>query len=95
MLESDALDLEREAGIMKRYPQVLKNVTVETKSPFDELRGVLDAVHGVEKQLAGDGRVLLRYSGTEPLARVMVEGPNRESTERYCDEICGAIRAAC
>ncbi len=94
MLESDDLDLEREAGIMKRYPQVLRNVTVETKSPFDELRGVLDAVHGVEKQLAGDGRVLLRYSGTEPLARVMVEGPNRESTERYCDEICEAIRAA-
>ncbi len=94
MLESDALDLEREAGIMKRYPQVLKNVTVEAKRPFEDLDGVLDVVRRVEERLAGEGRVLLRYSGTEPLARVMVEGPDRETTERCCREICEAIRAA-
>ncbi len=93
MLESDDLDLDLEAQIMKRYPQVLKNVKVGEKKPFEELGGVLDVVRAVEEQLAGEGRVVLRYSGTEPLARVMVEGSDRESIERFAGEICEAIRA--
>lgn len=94
VLESEDLDLERESRLMKRYPQVLKNVTVEEKRPFEDLPGVLDVVRDVETRLAGEGRVLLRYSGTEPLARVMVEGPDRATTERCCGEICRAIRRA-
>ena len=77
---------------MERYPQVLKNVIVTEKRPFAELSGVLDEVAAVESDLAGRGRVVLRYSGTELLARVMVEGPDIESAERFTDRICEAIR---
>ncbi len=79
---------------MKRYPQVLKNVKVQEKKPLEELGTVVDVVRAVESRLAGEGRVVLRYSGTEPLARVMVEGPDPERTERFTDEICEAIRRA-
>ena len=64
------------------------------KLPFEKLSGVLEAVQTVEAQLEGMGRVLLRYSGTEPLARVMVEGPDRKTTDEYTDRICETIRRA-
>ncbi len=59
------------------FPQVLVNVEVASKPPFEELEGVLESVTEIERELAGRGRVLLRYSGTEGLARVMVEGPDK------------------
>ena len=77
---------------MQRFPQVLQNVEVQEKIPFEEMDGVLDAVRQVEDELAGSGRVLLRYSGTEPLARVMVEGPIREDAVRCAEMICAVIR---
>ncbi|MEZ5980044.1 MAG: phosphoglucosamine mutase [Planctomycetota bacterium] len=58
-------------------PQVLLNVRVRTKPPVEEVAGLMEAVREVEAELGDAGRVLLRYSGTEPLARVMVEGPDR------------------
>ena len=94
VLESDDLDLEGESRVMQRFPQVLKNVEVAEKLPFEKLSGVLEAVQTVEAQLEGMGRVLLRYSGTEPLARVMVEGPDRKTTDEYTDRICETIRRA-
>jgi len=62
------------AKLIEPFPQVLVNVRVARKVPFDQAPAVMDAVREAESALAGKGRVLLRYSGTESLARVMVEG---------------------
>ncbi len=94
VLSGGELDLETEAQIMTRLPQTLQNVTVEKKRPFEELAGVLESVAAVESELGDSGRVLLRYSGTEPLARVMVEAPTRALAESSAGSICAAIRRA-
>lgn len=80
------------SGLLKPLPQVLQNVHVERKIPFDEVPMVQDAVAIVEKELAGKGRVLLRYSGTESVARVMVEGQDEEAVQRYADDLCETLR---
>lgn len=75
------------------YPQVLENVTVRTKKDFNEVPAILDVIKKVEKALGNKGRVLVRYSGTEPLARVMVEGENDQQIRQYAQEICHTLRA--
>ncbi|HEU4433237.1 MAG TPA: phosphoglucosamine mutase [Pyrinomonadaceae bacterium] len=74
------------------YPQILVNVRVREKRPFAELAGVQAAVAEVEALLANKGRLLLRYSGTEPLARVMIEGENQHQIESYAEKIAVAIK---
>jgi phosphoglucosamine mutase len=73
------------------YPQRLKNVRVSRKKPLDELPEVVREIRDCEAELAGAGRVLVRFSGTEPLARVMVEGPTVAQVELYTSRIAGAI----
>jgi len=75
----------------KQYPQVLVNVRVREKVPFAELSSVRAAVAEVEELLSQKGRLLLRYSGTEPLARVMIEGENQNEIEEYAARIARAI----
>ncbi len=75
------------------FPQILINVQVKQKVPFETLTNVKDLVARVEKDLsAKGGRVLLRYSGTENLARVMVEGPDEAKVKSYCEEISEEIK---
>ena len=74
------------------YPQVLVNVRVREKVPFEALPSVQDEVGEVEELLSQKGRLLLRYSGTEPLARVMIEGENQKKIEDYADRIAQAIK---
>jgi len=76
----------------EHYPQTLVNVRVREKVPFAELPRVQSAVEGVERQLAQNGRLLLRYSGTERLARVMIEGRSQEEIESYAAQIAETIR---
>ncbi|HVG32702.1 MAG TPA: phosphoglucosamine mutase [Pyrinomonadaceae bacterium] len=78
----------------KRYPQVLVNVRVREKLPFEEVEAVARAVEETKAHLGERGRLLLRYSGTEPLARVMIEGEQQELIERYANTIADAIREA-
>lgn len=75
-----------------QYPQILVNVRVREKVPFDELTSVQSEVSAVEELLSHKGRLLLRYSGTEPLARVMIEGENQGKIEEYADRIAEAIK---
>ncbi len=79
------------SGLLKPLPQVLKNVHVERKIPFDDVPMVQDAVKSVEAALEGRGRVLLRYSGTESVARVMVEGEDWAKVNRFADELCDVL----
>jgi phosphoglucosamine mutase len=80
------------AKLMKVFPQRLINVDVKDKPPMERVPEIFAAVGHVEKILGDGGRVLVRYSGTQPLCRVMVEGPTREETEKYCREIAGVVR---
>ena len=74
------------------YPQILLNVRVREKRAFTDLPSVQTVAGEVEKQLANKGRLLLRYSGTEPLARVMIEGESQRQIESYAEKIAAAIQ---
>jgi phosphoglucosamine mutase len=74
------------------YPQVLVNVRVREKTKFEEMPAVQTEIEEVERRLSGKGRLLLRYSGTEPLARVMIEGEKQEEINGYANQIAGAIK---
>jgi len=79
------------AAPLVRYPQVLLNVRVRTKPLFQDVPGIRSAVEEVERELAGRGRLLLRYSGTENLARVMIEGENQGEIEAQARRLAEVI----
>jgi phosphoglucosamine mutase len=76
---------------LKVFPQTIKNVRVREKRPLDQIPTVVDAIKCAERQLNGNGRVNVRYSGTESLARVMVEAEKAETVQRIADSISEAI----
>lgn len=78
--------------IMERYPQVLLNLQVRERRPIETLGRVQASIRGVESALGTAGRVLVRYSGTEPKVRIMVEGEDRSSIQDYAEEIAAAFR---
>jgi len=92
MLEKK-LPLSMLASEMKTYPQCLKNIMVKDKAAALENAEVMKAAECVNKALGGDGRLLLRASGTEPKIRVMVEASTDEMCEKYVDEIIDVIKA--
>lgn len=75
------------------YPHVLKNVKVTEKPPIKGIKALQDVLKAVEKKLADKGRVVLRYSGTEPKIRVMVEGEDRKLVEESCDQLVEVVKA--
>ena len=77
-----------------RFPQVLVNVHVAKKKSIESLPTVVDAIAQVESELAGSGRVLIRYSGTEPKARIMVEGEEEASVSRYAESLALVLQRA-
>ncbi|MBD0324994.1 MAG: phosphoglucosamine mutase [Pyrinomonadaceae bacterium] len=78
----------------KRYPQVLVNVRVREKLPFAEVEAIECAARETEEQLGAKGRLLLRYSGTEPLARVMIEGERQDVIEEQAHALASVIKEA-
>ncbi len=82
---------EMTAGF-NRYPQILVNVRVVEKRPFEEVAEIVTASKELENQLDGSGRLLLRYSGTENLARVMIEGKDQSEIERQANALAEVIR---
>lgn len=76
----------------RRYPQVLVNVRVREKRPFEEVTEIARAAAEIRERLGERGRLLLRYSGTEPLARVMIEGEQQETVEQYADDLASVIK---
>ncbi len=76
---------------LKVFPQVIKNVRVREKKPLEEFSAVQDAIRAAEGELDGSGRVVIRYSGTEALARVMIEAESRERMQYHADQIAEAI----
>jgi phosphoglucosamine mutase len=82
------------ARLMTRYPQVLLNFAVARKVPLDSLPPVMAAIAKVERALGQDGRVLVRYSGTEAKARVMIEGVDEPSIRMYAEDIAECLRTS-
>ncbi|HLX85753.1 MAG TPA: phosphoglucosamine mutase [Terriglobales bacterium] len=81
-------------GDLKVFPQTIRNVRVRQKTPFAEIPKVQAAIAAAQSELDGNGRVVVRYSGTEALARVMIEAESKEQMDRLAGEIVGAIQAA-
>ena len=79
------------AGIMTKYPQVLVNVRVATKTGWEDNDLIKAAIVTAEGELGDEGRVLVRASGTEPLIRVMAEGPDQAALQALCQEIADII----
>lgn len=79
------------AGLLTPFPQKLINVRVEKRLPFEERPAIGEAVAQVEKELGGRGRVLLRYSGTEALCRVMVEGEHEDRVRTYAEGLAQVV----
>jgi phosphoglucosamine mutase len=80
--------------VMTVFPQVLLNIEVKRKPEIESVVPLMDAIRLVEKILGEKGRVLVRYSGTQPLCRVMVEGPDKDETRQYCQQIADVVRAS-
>ena len=77
---------------LKIFPQTIKNVRVREKKPLEQISEVARAIRAAEEDLNGNGRVVVRYSGTEALARVMVEAESEEKMQRHVDTIAAAIK---
>ena len=79
---------------LKVFPQRIQNVRVREKVPFDQVPTVKHAIEAAQRELDGKGRVVVRYSGTEALARVMVEAESEEKMNALTEAIARAIKAA-
>ena len=93
-MRESGLPLHALTAGFKRYPQVLVNVRVHEKRPFEEVSEIARAAQETKEQLGDGGRLLLRYSGTEPLARVMIEGERQDVIEHLANSLAGVIRDA-
>jgi phosphoglucosamine mutase len=92
IMQAGSKPLSELRKIMTVFPQVLINVEVSQKPDIKTVSEIKDAIISVERRLDNEGRVLVRYSGTEPLCRVMVEGPIIDKTRIYCQELADVIK---
>ena len=79
---------------LKDYPQVIVNVKVKSKPPLETLPQVAKALDEAQTALGDNGRIVLRYSGTEPLARVMVEAEHQADVQRFSQSVAEALRSS-
>ena len=91
-MQTENKPLSEICSIMTVYPQVLINVAVDTKPPIETVPQIIEAIRSAEAGLGKNGRVLVRYSGTQPLCRVMVEGPDETETRNYCQQVADSIK---
>jgi phosphoglucosamine mutase len=73
--------------VLRKYPQILRNVTVREKAPFEQFDRLIERLREAESRLHGKGRVMLRYSGTEPKARLLLEGPDTDELHKLAEAI--------
>ena len=92
ILKTSGKTLEELANEVNIYPQKLVNIKVLDKKLAMEDKDILEECAKVEKELEGNGRILLRASGTENLIRVMVEASSDELTDKYCEQVAQIVR---
>ncbi len=93
LIQRSGKSIEELTADLKVYPQVIVNVRVREKKPLESIPSVAEKIRAAEDELRDTGRVVIRYSGTEPLARVMIEAESEEAMRRNADAIADAIRA--
>ncbi|MDA8354678.1 MAG: phosphoglucosamine mutase [Firmicutes bacterium] len=92
VVKEKATTLNQLAQMMTPYPQVLINVQVKEKDQWEQNEAIRRKIEEVEEALGDDGRVLVRPSGTEPLIRVMAEGPDKEQLQSYVQQIADVVK---
>lgn len=92
VMRSEEKMLSELASVMRLFPQKLVNLNVQEKPPIEEIPELQSAIQAAETTLAGAGRVLIRYSGTQSMCRVMVEGPTVELTEQLTDDLVETVK---
>ncbi|MFH1092535.1 MAG: phosphoglucosamine mutase [Candidatus Omnitrophota bacterium] len=90
-MQREQKKISRLSAGLKKYPQLIKNVRVTHKKDFKKMPEVLKKIVEAEQKLKNNGRLVMRYSGTEPLARIMVEGQNKREIKMIADSIACAI----
>ncbi|MBN2421772.1 phosphoglucosamine mutase [Candidatus Woesearchaeota archaeon] len=80
------------SSVLEKYPQILINIDVKKKTPIKKLPAVLDLIREIESELDNNGRVLVRYSGTQNLARIMVEGKNKIQIKNFANKLAGLLK---
>ena len=91
-LRAENKPLSELSRVMVVLPQVLLNIEVKQKPEVESVPQIMEVIRSVEKQLGDKGRVLVRYSGTQPLCRVMVEGPRHDQTRLFCQQIADVVK---
>ncbi len=94
VLKQEQQPLSKLASLMRKYPQVLMNVPVKERTPIEQVEGAVKCIRAAEKHLGINGRVLVRYSGTEPLLRIMIEGPEKKTLQRFANDIAACVKRA-
>jgi phosphoglucosamine mutase len=92
LLARSGMPLHELLSDLRVFPQVILNVRVREKRPLDQIPGVVESIQRAETDLHGNGRVVVRYSGTEALARVMIEAESEQQMREHADRIAQAIR---
>ena len=92
VMRSENRKLSELSQLMKEVPQVLVNIRVASKKPLKEISGYAEKLKLMEKRLEGCGRIFIRYSGTEPLLRVLVEGPDKKEINAIAEELSSFLQ---
>jgi phosphoglucosamine mutase len=93
VMRTSGKDLDELTAELEIYPQLLVNVRVKERRPLEDMATVKAEIRRMEAEFGNTGRVVVRFSGTEPLARVMVEGPKLDRVEHFAESIAAAIRS--
>jgi phosphoglucosamine mutase len=93
VMEVSGRELDALAGELVTYPQVLVNVRVRERADYHQIPAIAASIKRVEERVNGQGRLLIRYSGTEPLLRIMIEGKDSGEIRQWADEIAATVRA--
>jgi phosphoglucosamine mutase len=93
IMNATGKDLAELAAALVTYPQILVNVRVRERADYMKVPAIADAIARVEQRVDGQGRVLIRYSGTEPLLRIMIEGRHQDEIATWAEEIAAAVRS--
>jgi phosphoglucosamine mutase len=91
VMKKENKTLSKLAEVMRKFPQILINIKVKRKAPLEEIPELKNIISKVEKELGEQGRVLVRYSGTQPICRVMLEGPTESETEKLAKAIARVV----
>jgi phosphoglucosamine mutase len=94
IMEASGQELEDLASALVTYPQVLVNVRVRERTDYMQIPEIANSIKRVEELVDGQGRLLIRYSGTEPLLRIMIEGKNDNEIRQWANDIAEAVKGA-